>query len=96
MMESNCAVCAPRVTGKHYAMMTTSAEAQGIKSWHVCVNGTRPTSRVVSWHSTRDAAYRAAKAFHKTYRARAYVINYTPRPGAKANNGVLEVQVTAS
>jgi hypothetical protein len=56
-----CTVCAPRVNGKPYALATA-----GPSGLHEC-SGRRVTSRVISWHVTYEAAYRARLAYRRKH-----------------------------
>jgi hypothetical protein len=74
---STCGVCAPRVSGKSWALLTTSAEAGGVSAWHRCYSSTgnpvNATSRVISWHVSREATMAARLAFRRAHKgARCY------------------------
>jgi hypothetical protein len=69
----NCTICAPP-NGKRYALMTAS-RIDSISPVHLC-GGRAASSRVVSYHSSRDAAIRACRALRRIHgQARAYVID---------------------
>ncbi len=81
-----CKVCAPRVPGKLWGLATTS----GAGAIHDCVRvvctrdgmvamSGRATSKVVSWHLSRDAAARARSEYRKkTNGARAFILHVDP------------------
>lgn len=64
-----CDKCAPDVPGKPFAVMQSGKT-------HVCYGGKVATSRVVSWHASREAAARAASTYRRKVAkgARTYVL----------------------
>jgi len=65
-----CGVCAARIEGKTFALLTTSDNG----SVHKC-GKTTVTSRIISWHSTREAAWKARLAWRRVHKgARCYVM----------------------
>ena len=74
LKKTVCAICAPRPATKLWGLATASNN-DGINAVHACNDGHRATSRVVSWHASREAANRARQAFKRGRQARAYVMH---------------------